>query len=149
MTVVAFLIGVVAGLRALTAPAVVSCAAALGWLDLDGTWLAWLGSGWAPWVLPVLALGEMVADQLPSTPSRTAPVGFATRLVSGAISGAAVGAGSMGALVAGIAGAIVGTFGGYAARMRMAAAFGNDRPAALIEDAVAVGVALAVVLAVR
>lgn len=142
-----FLIGIVAGLRAMTAPAVVSWAAYLGWIDLRATWLAWLGSGFAPWVLLVLAVGEMVADQLPSTPSRKAPAAFGTRIVSGAISGAAVGAGGMGALVAGIVGAVAGTLGGYEVRMRMAASFGNDRPAAFIEDAVAVGVALLIVAA--
>ncbi len=34
----ALLIGVVAGLRALTPPAVVAWAGALGWISLDGTW---------------------------------------------------------------------------------------------------------------
>ena len=34
----ALLIGVVAGLRALSAPAVVAWAGALGWIDLGGTW---------------------------------------------------------------------------------------------------------------
>ena len=43
MLAAAFLIGVVAGLRALTAPAAVSWAAHLGWLKLEGTWLAFLG----------------------------------------------------------------------------------------------------------
>jgi uncharacterized membrane protein len=39
----ALLIGVVAGLRALTPPAVVAWGAALGWLPLDGTWAQWVG----------------------------------------------------------------------------------------------------------
>ncbi len=38
--VLALLIGVIAGLRALTAPAAVSWAAWLGWLPLQGTPLA-------------------------------------------------------------------------------------------------------------
>ncbi|HEY1434389.1 MAG TPA: DUF4126 domain-containing protein, partial [Thermoanaerobaculia bacterium] len=41
--VLAFLIGVVAGLRVMTAPAAVSWAARLGWLHLEGTPLAFLG----------------------------------------------------------------------------------------------------------
>ena len=40
----ALLIGVVAGLRALTAPAVVAWAAMLGWINLDGTWAQWVGT---------------------------------------------------------------------------------------------------------
>ena len=39
----ALLIGVIAGLRALTPPAVVAWGAALGWLPVDGTWAQWVG----------------------------------------------------------------------------------------------------------
>ena len=148
----ALLIGVVAGLRTMTAPAAVSWAAHLGWLDLSGTWLAFLGSAWARWILTLLALVEMVTDQLPSTPSRTVPVQFGARILSGALSGAAVGAsgGAMGGgLLAGVVGAVIGTLGGRAFRARLAAAFGSDRPAAFIEDAVAVGGALLIGVALR
>jgi len=141
----ALLIGVVAGLRAMTAPAMVSWAAHLGWLDLSGSWLAFLGNFWARLVLTVFALGELVTDQLPSTPSRTVPVQFGTRIVTGARSGAAIGAGGnamAGGLIAGIIGAIIGTLGGRAFRAQLAKSFGSDRPAALIEDAVAIGGAL-------
>ena len=141
----ALLIGVVAGLRAMTAPALVSWAAHLGWLDLNGTWLAFFGNAWARWILTFLALTELITDQLPSTPSRTVLVQFGTRIVTGALSGAAIGAGSgtmLGGLLAGIIGAIIGTFGGSACRARLAKAFGSDRPAALIEDVVAIGGAL-------
>ena len=88
----ALLIGVVAGLRTMTAPTAVSWAAHLGWLDLRGTWLAFLGYAWTPWIMTALALVELVTDQLPSTPSRTVPVQFGARLVSGALAGAAIGA---------------------------------------------------------
>jgi uncharacterized membrane protein len=141
----ALLLGVVAGLRAMTAPALVSWAAHLGWLDLNGTWLAFFGSVWTRWILTLLALAELVTDQLPATPSRTVPVQFGTRLVTGGLAGAAIGAGSgalAGGLLAGILGAILGTLGGSAGRARLAKAFGSDRPAALIEDAVAIGGAL-------
>jgi uncharacterized membrane protein len=141
----ALLLGLVAGLRAMTAPAMVSWAVYLGWLDLSGTWLAILGNVWARLILTVFALVELVTDQLPSTPSRTAPVQFGARIATGAVSGAAVGAsgGSMiGGLIAGIIGAIIGTLGGRAFRARLANALGSDRPAAFIEDAVAIGLAL-------
>lgn len=42
--VLAFLIGVAAGLRSMTAPAVVSWAAQLGWLHLEGSGLAFWGT---------------------------------------------------------------------------------------------------------
>lgn len=141
----ALLIGVVAGLRAMTAPAMVSWALHLGWLDASGTWLDFLSISWVRWLLTVLALVELVTDQLPSTPSRTVPVQFGTRLVTGAISGAAIGAahGALaGGLCAGVVGAVIGTLGGRAIRARLAKALGSDRPAALIEDVVAIGGAL-------
>lgn len=148
----AFLIGAVAGLRTFTAPALVSWASHLGLLHLGNTWLAFLGYAWTPWILTALAAGEFVADQLPSMPSRTAPRGFIARIVSGAVCGAAVGTAGgtvLGGAVAGIAGAVVGTLVGHDFRARLAAAFRRDRPAAFIEDAIALGGALLVGNALR
>jgi uncharacterized membrane protein len=146
------LIGIVAGLRAMTAPAAASWAARLGWINVAPTGLAFLGYVYTPWVLTVLALAELVTDQLPTTPSRTVPIQFGTRIVSGALSGAAFGVagGSLATgLLAGALGAIIGTLGGRAFRARLAAAFGNDRPAALIEDAVAIGGAFLILMVLR
>ena len=144
------LIGVVAGLRAITAPAAVSWAARVGWLNLAPTSLAFLGYAFTPWVLTALALGELVTDQLPSTPSRTVPPQFGARLVSGGLSGAAIGAAHGGlfiGLVAGIVGTVIGTLGGRACRAQLARAFGSDRPAAFIEDAVAIVSAFLIMVA--
>jgi len=146
------LIGVIAGLRAMTAPAEVSWAAYLGWLPLAGTPLAFLGHVAAPYVLTALAVGELITDQLPRTPSRKVPVQFGTRVLTGGLSGAAVGMPSgmwVAGLVAGVAGAVIGTLGGAAGRARLAAAFGRDLPGALTEDAVAVFGALPIVGALR
>jgi uncharacterized membrane protein len=148
----ALLLGVVAGLRTMTAPALVSWAAHMGWFDLNGTLLAFVGNVWARWILTLLALVELVVDQLPSTPSRTVPAQFGARIVSGGFSGAAVGAGSgamFAGLLSGITGAVIGTLGGRAVRARLAAAFGNDHPAAFIEDAVAIGAAVLTGVALR
>lgn len=148
----ALLLGLVAGLRTMTAPAMVSWAAHLGLLSLSGTWLAFFGNVWARWVLTLFALGELITDQLPSTPSRTVPVQFGARILTGALSGAAIGASNeamIGGLIAGIIGAIIGTLGGRAFRAQLAKAFGGDRPAALIEDAVAIGGALLIGVALR
>ncbi|WP_376961697.1 DUF4126 family protein [Azospirillum sp. A26] len=146
----AFLIGAVAGSRTLIAPAAVSWAAYGGWLDLSGSWLFFLGHPVSPWVFTAMAVAELVVDKLPTTPSRKLPFPFASRIGSGAIAGAAIGANAgfwIGGLVAGGIGAVVGTLVGYAARMRMATAFGRDRPAALLEDAVALVAALLIVSA--
>jgi uncharacterized membrane protein len=147
--VLSLAIGIIAGLRSLTAPAAVSWAARLGTLDLSRTPLAFLGYAFTPWIFSVLALGELIADQLPTTPSRKMPVPFAARMVSGGLSGAAIGATHDALIIgaiAGIIGAVIGTLGGYAFRARLAKAFGRDRPAAFIEDAVAIGGALLVTM---
>ena len=139
--VLALLIGVIAGLRAMTAPAAVSWAAFLGLLNLEGTWLAFLGYRFTPWIMTVLAIGELIGDQLPTTPSRKTPLPFATRIIVGGLCGAAIaaqGGSFLGGFVAGAVGGIIGTLGGAEGRARLAAAFGRDRPAALIEDAVAI-----------
>jgi uncharacterized membrane protein len=148
----ALLIGVVAGLRAMTPPALVAWAAYLRWLDLSGSWLGFLAHAWWHWILTFLAVVELVTDQLPSTPSRTVPIQFGARIATGALSGAAIGtaAGSMvGGLLAGIGGAVIGTLAGRAFRARLASAFRSDRPAAFIEDSVAIGGALLIGVALR
>lgn len=148
LLVLAFLIGVVSGLRALTAPAAVSWAARLGLLKLEGTPLAFMGYVATPYIFSLLAIGELINDKLPKTPSRKVPPQFIARVLMGALSGAALGAGS-GALVLGLVcgaiGAVVGTLGGASARGALSRAFGNDLPAALIEDMVAILLALFVV----
>lgn len=137
----ALLIGVVAGLRAMTAPAAIAWAAYLGWLNLSGSWLAFMGTIWAVGIFTILAVVELVTDQLPSTPSRKVPQQFGARLIMGALTGAAIGTpygGWIVGLIAGIIGAAIGTYGGAAVRAKLAASFGKDPPAAFIEDAVAI-----------
>jgi uncharacterized membrane protein len=144
----AFVIGIVAGLRTFTAPSAISWAARMGWLDVGATGIAFLGYAFTPWIFSGLALIEFVGDQLPSTPSRTVPPQFGARLVSGAFCGAALGAASgmmWPGLVAGVIGAVAGTLGGAAFRRSLAKALGSDPPAAFIEDAIAIGGALLVV----
>ena len=145
----ALLIGVVAGLRSLTAPAVVAWGAFLGWIDLHGTWASWVANLITVIVLSVLAVGELVGDKLPKTPARTAPPGFAARIVMGGFAGAVLGAWphwTFTALGAGIIGAVLGTLGGYQARKRLVAASGGrDLPIALLGDAIAILGGLAIV----
>ena len=144
----ALLIGVVAGLRALTAPAVVAWAGALGWINLDGTWAQWVAHPITVAVLTVLALGELVTDQLPSTPSRRVPMQFGARLATGGFSGAVLATGAVldpttwvivASIGAALIGAVAGTLGGAEARKRLVEANGgHDLPVALVEDAIAI-----------
>ena len=141
----ALLIGVVAGLRSATAPAAVSWGAWLGWLPLGDSWASFMGHWLAVAIFTIAALAEFVGDQLPSTPSRKVPQQFGARLVSGALSGAALGTvGLMPivGLIAGVAGAAAGTLGGAELRRMLAKSIGSDLPAGLIEDAVAIVAAL-------
>jgi uncharacterized membrane protein len=150
MLICAFLIGVVAGLRSLTAPAVLAWAAHLHWLDLHDSRLSFMGSSAAVAAFTLLALAEFVVDKLPSTPSRTTVVGLFPRIALGALAGAAVGAAAqqsvvLGAIAGGLGG-IVGAFGGYQARTRLVRALKvPDLAIALLEDAVAIGGGLLIV----
>ena len=141
---IAFAIGVIAGLRSLTAPAVVSWAAYLGWFNVQDTWAAFLGHTASVYIFTALALAELVSDKLPKTPSRKTPAPFTARIVLGAACGAALCAAGrqpslIGAVLGGL-GAVVGTLGGYEVRTRSVAALKvPDFVIALIEDAIAVG----------
>jgi uncharacterized membrane protein len=145
-----FLIGVVAGLRSLTAPAVVAWAAHRRWLELRYSPLAFLGSPAAWIIFAALALAELVVDKLPATPSRTQPTGLIARFITGGLSGAAVsvaGAHSLalGAILGAIGG-IVGAFAGYQVRSRLVSALKvPDFVIAVLEDALAIGASLFIV----
>ena len=142
------LIGVVAGMRAMTAPAAASWAAHLGLVKVAGTPLAFMGAHITPYLFTLLAIGELVNDKLPKTPSRKIPPQFITRLVTGGLSSATLGIGSgqpILGVVAGLIGVVAGTYGGAFLRTRLTEMIGNPLLAALIEDAVAIFLAIVVV----
>ncbi|BAY73947.1 hypothetical protein NIES25_03550 [Nostoc linckia NIES-25] len=128
----AFFLGLVAGLRSLTAPAALFLAR----------------GGIIGIVLAVLAVGELIADMLPQIPSRTSPPALIARILSGGIVGWLVsGANSSFAIVGalfGVVGALVGTYGGRAARIAAIEKIGSI-PAALAEDVVAIALAAFIV----
>jgi uncharacterized membrane protein len=141
----ALLIGVVAGLRALTPLAVVAwgTSAYLHWIPVDDRVLQWVGHPVTVGIFTVLALVELVTDQLPKTPSRKSTPQFLTRLITGGFAGAVLGGGlghPFASLGAGVIGAVIGTLGGYEFRSRLVKATGGrDLPIALLEDVIAVG----------
>ena len=141
LVIIAIGIGIIAGLRAFTAPAAVSWAARFGVLPLADTHLSFLSSAITSWIVTALALLEMFNDQNPKTPSRTVPPQFIARVVTGSFSGAAIGLGLGNlwiGLICGAVGAVIGTLGGAAVRARLAAAFGKDIIAGVLEDAIAI-----------
>lgn len=128
----ALAIGFVSGLRTFTSLAAI-------FLVRGGVW---------GYVLGVCAIGEYVADTMPWIPSRTMPPSVVIRSVSGAIAGwlitTAQGGSAIAGAIAGIIGALLGTFGGHAARIAAIARIGA-LPAAILEDAVAIALAAFVV----
>lgn len=137
-------IGIVAGLRAFTAPAIVSWAAHWQWLDLTGSHLAFLGTTAAVAILSILALGEIVADKLPKTPNRIKPGPLTGRILTGALSGTAIvvakhQAIALGVILGGLGG-IVGAFSGFYLRRAIVRNLNvPDIAIAFIEDAITIG----------
>jgi uncharacterized membrane protein len=138
----AFLIGVLTGLRSLTPLAATAWYVHLGWMKLQSP-LAWVGSLASAAIFTVLAIVELVWDKLPKTPSRTAPPGLIARIVLGGLTGACVAtsggaAAATGAGLGAISG-IIGAFGGHQARTRLVKALHSpDYVVAVLEDLVAI-----------
>ena len=144
-------IGLVAGLRSLTAPAAVSWAAHLDWLNLHSSPLAFMGSTVAVAILSLLAIGELIADKMPKTPSRTSLVPLLARILMGGLCGASLCASAnrsllIGALLGGM-GAVIGAFGGYEIRRRLVSKLNaKDIFIAIPEDLIAIGLACFLVI---
>src|SRR6266513_4289344 len=142
----AFGVGVAAGLRSLSAPAVVAWAAHLGWLNLNNSPLAFMGSIITVVIFSILALFELFVDLQPSTPKRTAPVPLGARILMGGLCGACLYAASNQPLVIGAilgaVGGVIGAFAGYEIRRRSVAALQvKDIFIALLEDLITISLA--------
>ena len=145
----AFVIGVLNGLRSFTPPAVAAWAARLRWINLPGV-LALIGSVPVVVIFTLLAAFELFADKMPWIPDRTTTTSLCGRGVMGALTGACAGAaGGQSAIIGvacGVGGAMAGAFGGYHARKRSVQALGvPDIYVALVEDLICLGGALWVV----
>lgn len=133
------LLGVVTGMRSMTAMAVLCWFAYRGDLPLDGTWASWAAKLLTAIIFTVLALAEYVADKLPKTPNRSAPGPLLIRVLMGALVAAIVAAGLDGsgveAVILGVGGALIGTFGGFLVRREIVMRLGcKDWPVGLVED---------------
>jgi uncharacterized membrane protein len=137
------LLGVVTGMRSMTAMAVLCWFAYRGDLSLDGTWASWAAKLVTAIIFTVLALVEIAADKLSKTPNRTAVGPLLGRVVMGGLVGAIVAAGLNGSefegAILGVIGALVGSFGGFLVRREIVLRQGcKDWPVALAEDASAI-----------
>lgn len=81
-------LGAMSGMRAMSAPALLTRFARKRQLAIEGSGLGFLNSGGAASTTALLALGEFVANKAPSIPSGTGPGPLLTRAVAGAVSGA-------------------------------------------------------------
>jgi uncharacterized membrane protein len=144
------LLGCLTGLRSLTPTAVVCWSAHLGWLNFAGTKLAFIDRPVTLILLTLLAVGELIADKLPKTPARTAPPGLIARVVFGGLCGVALATSAGGEIlvpaIAGVAGALIGTFAGYKTRHTLVfQAHVPDFAVAIAEDVIAVAGSLLIV----
>ena len=140
------LIGLVGGMRSLTPLAAVALAKNQRWLPRDNGAPDIIGNPIVTTGLVALAIGELFGDKMKTAPDRIIPAGIAARMVSGAISGAAlaprnqrVTAATLGAI-----GAIASAYITWDARMRAISEHGQTTTG-LFEDAVTLSTAAAVV----
>jgi uncharacterized membrane protein len=143
-------IGLVAGLRSLTAPAVVAWAAQWSWINIQNSSIAFLATLPAALIFTALAIAELIADKLPFTPARTKPAGLIVRTITGGLCGAALcvtaGESMIRGAVLGAVGGIAGAFAGYEIRHRLVTKKGaSDLVVALVEDVIAIGGAFLIV----
>jgi len=146
----AFAIGVLAGLRSMTPPAAVSWAAHLGWINLGESPLAFMGATVTTYLFSLLAAGELIADKLPFVPSRLTAGPLTGRILLGGLCGAALSAAAGQSIAGGAAigaiGGVVGSFAGYHARATLVRRFHiPDIAVALVEDAITIAGALFIV----
>ncbi|HET6218182.1 MAG TPA: DUF4126 family protein [Acidobacteriaceae bacterium] len=138
-----FAIGMLSGLRALSPIAVLCWLAMLHRLPLTG-WVSFVGSKVTVGLFSLGAVGELISDKLPKTPSRLKQPGFSIRIVTGAFCGLILATTAsfsiIGAAVLGAIGAVAGSYLGYFVRSRATAKFGlPDLPVALVEDVICIG----------
>lgn len=141
------LLGAVTGLRSMTPMAVLCWFAYLGHLPVDGTWAFWTAKPASAIIFTLLAAGEYVADKLPRTPNRTSSGPLIVRLIFGGLIGAIVAAGLDGSGfeggILGVAGALVGAFGGFLVRRDLVNRHGyKDWHVAVAEDVIALTCAI-------
>jgi uncharacterized membrane protein len=146
-------IGALAGLRTFTPPAVVSHAARRSLVPLRRSRLRFLRSSGAANTIAALAIGELVADKLPSMPSRLEAGALTARAASGAVCGAAIASArrssgktiAAGAVLGGLA-ALAGACTGYHVRRQLSLKLNVPDPAvAVVEDILAIGASAAIV----
>jgi uncharacterized membrane protein len=140
------LIGISAGLRTFTAPAVVAWAGWLGSIDLGPTPFSFMASPVAAVIFTLLAGGEYIWDLLPNTPSRTQVPALIGRALTGTFSAAcliATTSPNFSSCILGGVAAVFGAIAGHDARVRLVRTLDvKDYFIAIPEDLIAIGLAI-------
>jgi uncharacterized membrane protein len=141
-----FVLGMTAGLRAMTPLAAIAWGSH-GSAALAQSALSFMASRVTAYIFTALAILELVNDKLPFTPSRLSPGPFGARILSGALCGATFAAAASQSIVlggvVGAAGGIAGSFVGYYARHKLVTKLNlPDLAVALVEDVIAIGTAI-------
>jgi uncharacterized membrane protein len=141
----AICLGIIAGMRSMSAPAFTSAYLARQRSPaLANSALSLMGSPRVANALKVAAVGEMIADKLPIIPDRISPGPLVARALSGALCGAALcraeGKSLEGGAIAGGLSAIVSTYALYHLRRKIGEArVVPDAALGFAEDAIVIG----------
>lgn len=141
-------IGAVAGLRPMTALALIAWGQKRQWIDSGSSPYSRIISASASKRIAEFAVSELIADKLPFTRGRLGATPLTWRIASGAICGAVLHGTAKrppakGAVLGGL-GALAGAITGYHVRKRL----NRDMPdfaVALLEDALAIGAGVTIV----
>lgn len=140
-----FLLGLATGMRTMTAIGVLCWFSWLGILPQSG-WSFWLANPISVVIFTLAALAEYYGDTLPITPNRTdlplllARCAFGTLV--GVLAAHTINEPLIGGILFALAGVFLGAFGGIRLRRWGTRCFGRDLPAALMESALALGIAI-------
>ncbi len=141
-------LGAVAGVRSLSAPAHLSRAASRGEIEgIEDTPFATLASPRVARILILLAAGELAGDKFASAPARTSAPGLLGRMASGALVGATLFSsegrrGTVGGTL-GLLSAVAAAYPSYYLRVKAQEKLGTpDWALGLLEDALVEGVGL-------
>jgi len=139
------LLAATAGARSMTPLAAVSVAAARGDLPKQPGLLGLLSNKWVAAGTLALAAGEIAGDKMKTAPDRIVLLGLGARLVTGAVSAAALARDNK--VLAGVLGAGVAVAASYPtfhARIRAMRDYGQTKTG-FVEDAAVLGSAVAIV----
>lgn len=142
-----FLLGAVAGMRAMTPLATVANAARKGLLPVDNGAPRWLGAGIVSAGASAIAAGELAGDKMKSAPDRIVAAGMLARLTTGVIAGAAMAPRRQRGLgaVLGATAAVGSSYLTFNLRKRAMKRWGQT-PTGVVEDAIAAGSAVLIAL---